>query len=209
MSETTRRHSRSEQRRREILDAALACFTELGFSATTMADIRQRSGASTGSIYHHFKNKEQLAGALYLEGLKRYQQGLISELKRHRQAECGIRGVVAFHLRWVEQHPPWAKYLQDMRRTESVVALDDDIAALNRGFVVQAQQWLSPFIERGQLKSLALDLYLAVLFGPCNEYGRYWLARRTQTDMKGARRQLADAAWAAVRADTDHASSGG
>ena len=55
-------------RRQAILDAALACFTNKGFTETTMEDIRIRSGASTGSIYHHFSNKEMLARALYLEG---------------------------------------------------------------------------------------------------------------------------------------------
>ncbi len=33
-----------------------------------MEDIRKLSGASIGSIYHHFANKELLARALYLEG---------------------------------------------------------------------------------------------------------------------------------------------
>ncbi|HTO27428.1 MAG TPA: TetR family transcriptional regulator, partial [Devosia sp.] len=41
-------------RRRQILDAALSAFLERGYAATSIADIRARSGASTGSIYHFF-----------------------------------------------------------------------------------------------------------------------------------------------------------
>ncbi len=58
----------TELRRKAILDAALSCFASKGFTETTMEDIRKISGASTGSIYHHFSNKEMLARALYLEG---------------------------------------------------------------------------------------------------------------------------------------------
>jgi len=43
-----------------------------------MADIRVRARASIGSIYHHFRSKEQLAAALYVEGLRDYQEGAFS-----------------------------------------------------------------------------------------------------------------------------------
>ena len=67
------RLKRSEGRRREIIKAALTCFTEHGFEKTGMALIREHSGASTGSIYHHFQSKEQLGAAVYLESILDWQ----------------------------------------------------------------------------------------------------------------------------------------
>ena len=49
------------------MNAALELFVTKGFLATTMDDVRRRSGASIGSIYHHFGSKEDLAAALYVE----------------------------------------------------------------------------------------------------------------------------------------------
>src|SRR5688572_22391487 len=114
----------TSKRRREILEAALACFTELGFAATTMEEIRRRSRASTGSIYHHFSGKDELAGALYLEGIQRYQDGLLVALGRHRSAARGIRAIVLYHLGWVEAHHELARYLFQTRRAESVEAVE-------------------------------------------------------------------------------------
>ena len=51
-------------RKQEILQAALACFTEFGVEATTIEMIRDRSGASIGSLYHHFGNRERIIAAL-------------------------------------------------------------------------------------------------------------------------------------------------
>lgn len=101
------RGARTSRRRREVLDAALACFTELGFAATTMADVCGRARASVGSVYHHFKGKEQLAAALFLEGLRDYQQGLLGELQRVDAARPGsgrrlVRAIAGHYLRWVE-----------------------------------------------------------------------------------------------------------
>ena len=61
-------------RKQEILQAALACFTEFGVEATTIEMIRDRSGASIGSLYHHFGNRERIIAVLYLEGIGRSEE---------------------------------------------------------------------------------------------------------------------------------------
>src|SRR5262245_62022698 len=98
-------------RRRIILRTALDGFTARGISATTIEDIRAKSGASIGSIYHHFGSKENLAATLYVEGLRDYQAGLLKDLRRCRSAETGIKAVVAYHLAWIRDHANWARYL--------------------------------------------------------------------------------------------------
>src|SRR6266566_8365174 len=95
---------RSAGRRSRILEAALACFNERGFTATTIEEICQRSGASVGSVYHHFGGKEGLAAALYVEGLRDYQRGFRDVLERNPGAGEGIESLVRHHLRWVGAH---------------------------------------------------------------------------------------------------------
>jgi AcrR family transcriptional regulator len=54
-----------EQRRREqILEAAMACFAQHGYRATSMEDIVHQSGLSVGAIYTYFPSKEELFLAL-------------------------------------------------------------------------------------------------------------------------------------------------
>ncbi|MEI6666799.1 MAG: TetR/AcrR family transcriptional regulator [Acidobacteriota bacterium] len=51
---------RTERSRAQILDAALALFSHQGYRATSTREIAQRAGVSTGSVYHHFKEKETI-----------------------------------------------------------------------------------------------------------------------------------------------------
>ena len=51
---------RSQQRKREILSAALSCFAEEGYHATTNRKIACRAGITEGLIYHYFPNKKAL-----------------------------------------------------------------------------------------------------------------------------------------------------
>ncbi|MBS0384189.1 MAG: TetR/AcrR family transcriptional regulator [Proteobacteria bacterium] len=60
----TRWRRRAEARPDEILDAALAEFTERGFEAARMEDIARRAGISKGGIYLYFPSKTALLEAL-------------------------------------------------------------------------------------------------------------------------------------------------
>ena len=60
MTTPTRRWARTDATQLRILDAATEVFSTRGFSAATMADIVEHSGASIGSIYHHFGGKKEL-----------------------------------------------------------------------------------------------------------------------------------------------------
>lgn len=60
-----RRHAPAEERREQILLAAFSCFGDKGFHATTMDDLVRASGLSKGSLYWHFRSKEEVFLALF------------------------------------------------------------------------------------------------------------------------------------------------
>ncbi|HEV3283142.1 MAG TPA: TetR/AcrR family transcriptional regulator [Solirubrobacteraceae bacterium] len=188
-------------RREEILLAALECFTEHGFAATTIAEICRRSGASVGSIYHHFEDKESLAAEIYLEGLRAYQVGLLGALERNPDAHAAIQALVGHHLRWVEQNPQLALFLMSRRETELRSATEARVREINRAFLPRVGEWVRRQVEAGALRPLPLELWEPVLLGPCQELSRLWLAGHVRTPLKAAERELAETTWRAVKGD--------
>lgn len=69
-------------RRDELLDLAATMFAERGLKATTVRDIADSAGILSGSLYHHFKSKEQMVEEVLTDFLdwlfERYQQILAS-----------------------------------------------------------------------------------------------------------------------------------
>jgi AcrR family transcriptional regulator len=55
---------RGRERVAALLEAAVDCFVEKGYEATTMTEVAARAGASIGSLYQYFPTKEVLAQAL-------------------------------------------------------------------------------------------------------------------------------------------------
>jgi AcrR family transcriptional regulator len=64
-SSGTRRHAPAEERREQILGAAFSCFADKGYHATTMDDLVRASGLSKGSLYWHYRSKEEVFLALF------------------------------------------------------------------------------------------------------------------------------------------------
>jgi AcrR family transcriptional regulator len=191
------RDDATSRRRQAILDAALACFSTMGYDQTTLADIRRRAGASTGSIYHHFGSKEQIAGSLYLDAIRATQDHGIAALLRTRTGRTGIHAQVHAYLDWVEANPDRARFLLWMRHAEFVVP---EIDALNAEVQRRAQAWFAQRIAAGELPDVDPSIRRALVFGPCRHWASRWLAGDTPVTVAQAKRQLAPAAYAALMA---------
>jgi AcrR family transcriptional regulator len=70
-------------RRDELLELAATMFAERGLRATTVRDIADSAGILSGSLYHHFKSKEQMVEEVlrdFLDWLfERYAEIVASE----------------------------------------------------------------------------------------------------------------------------------
>jgi len=119
-------------RKQEILQAALACFTESGVDGTTIEMIRDRSGASIGSLYHHFGNRERIIAALYLEGIGEYAALLEAGLIDTLDAEASVKLFVTSYIDWVVANPDWARFVLHNRGRVEAGELGDQLREVNR-----------------------------------------------------------------------------
>ncbi|MBB3224424.1 TetR/AcrR family transcriptional regulator [Pseudoduganella umbonata] len=74
MSNTEKRHhdpEKARHRRRQVLDAAAACFGRSGFHGASMAEISKAAGMSAGHIYNYFDSKDAIIAAFVEENVER------------------------------------------------------------------------------------------------------------------------------------------
>lgn len=191
----------ARSRRDAILDAALHAFLDHGVADAAIEDICARSGASVGSVYHHFGDKGRLAGAVYATALADYQGRFVAVLAAHPDdPERGVRGVVGTHLRWcLRDRPDLAGFL--LFGGDAARGASEALEELNRDFFAAVRRWWGAHARAGKLRNLELDLAYALWLGPAQEYCRLRLAGRTAVSPRRAGPALADAAWRALRTD--------
>ncbi|MDP7726624.1 MULTISPECIES: TetR/AcrR family transcriptional regulator [Mycobacterium] len=90
-----RRWAKTDATQRRILDAATQVFATKGFTAATIAEVVAGSGASIGSIYHHFGGKSELFLAIF--------EQMADAVERRIQAAVGGLGTSAPDRRHVFQ----------------------------------------------------------------------------------------------------------
>lgn len=139
---------RRDARRQQILDAALACFSEEGFHQTGMAEIVRRSGLSHGAVYGYFPSKDDIIEALADDRHQREALLNVAALQS-RDPIDGLHRLVRAYGAWL--HDPegtpgrrvgvhgWAEALRNDRvRAVVVTGVDVPRAAI------------AELIERGQ-----------------------------------------------------------
>ena len=56
-----------EDKRRQLLDAAVRVFARKGYHASRVGDIAEEAGVAHGLLYHYFKSKDQVLEAVFHE----------------------------------------------------------------------------------------------------------------------------------------------
>jgi AcrR family transcriptional regulator len=102
--------------RTKLLDAALALTREKGFEHTTLQDVAQRAGMTTGAIYGNFENRDELfmvlaqrqwaaikpefrAGSNFAEKMQTLADAVIAAIPERRVAAVGALTFRAYTLR--------------------------------------------------------------------------------------------------------------
>lgn len=191
-------HYSSASRKLKIIKSALECFNKNGFTQTSIGDVCKKSKTSVGSIYHHFKSKEQLAAAVYLEGIRQYQHGFIRALEKCKKAKEGIENIIRFHLDWVHNNKDWARYLFQNRYAEFMINAEVDFEKLNEESFSRIASWFRNHIESGNIRKLPPDLYSCIIMGPCQEYTRIFLSGKNSTYVDTAFSVISNSVWRAL-----------
>jgi AcrR family transcriptional regulator len=189
--------------RHAILDAALSEFVRRGVAGASIRSISVLSGASVGSIYHHFGDKNGIAGALYIDGLMSYQQGFLETIINAPSTRAGVEAVVHHHARWVSDNAELARFLLTGRDAGLVLVTQLPLKAINRKFFDTVTRWTAPRVHAGELRALEPELLNSLWIGPSQELARHWLAGRSRTSLTEAAPVLATAAWRALSTEGD------
>ncbi len=97
-----------EEKKRDILNAAMRIFARKGAARTKMADIALEAGIGKGTIYEYFNGKEKLFAALFHHMMGDLEHGFKHELQHAtdpvQKLEIFVRVTLSTFLKKYEEH---------------------------------------------------------------------------------------------------------
>lgn len=188
--------------RQRILAAALKLFVEQGYFNTNVPDLSRDSKCSVGSIYHNFKNKEEVAKALYEEGIASFRAALDDCLKRAQDddIEVIIKKLITSFLEFSEANYQLSKYLWLCRHNEFMTGLIMHPTRVGvDSFGRNLTKIIKNGIRSGKLRKLRANIIWTVLFGIPVGYVRDWLDGYNKAPPSVVSGELAELCWRSLK----------
>lgn len=102
---------KQDQRKDQILEAALTVIVENGYERSRMDDIVQSSQLSKGAIYWYYKSKKEVYLSLVDHWVKKYSAGFIGNLEQHNTASEQLKGLFDYFMDQYDHDPAAFKIL--------------------------------------------------------------------------------------------------
>lgn len=149
------KHKKGEETAGRLLEAALALFVEQGYAGTSVPQIAQRAGVSTGLLYYHFANKEALANALYQRWKGAMGEHMRGDLPSELPYRAKFREVFMRLTRFAQVYPDAFNLLELHHHSYLDAASLEARDAAHQPFIA--------LLERGVAQGLIKPLPLALL----------------------------------------------
>ena len=94
-----------------VLDAAARHFAGRGYAAATMRDIAESAGMLAGSLYYHFKGKEDLLAAVYEAGVEQLTAAASAAAARETEPWARLEVACVAHLETLLKQSDYAQVL--------------------------------------------------------------------------------------------------
>lgn len=142
----TPRSDVSEERKAQIFQAALTCFSRKGYHQTTMDDIVAESGLSKGALYWYFESKKELFLSLFQEVMGQFSQTWESIVNEKASATDKLLSSLALFRTEFKEFVPFFGVLME---AWALTLHDEDVENLTRELYEPYLDIMTRIVEEG------------------------------------------------------------
>jgi AcrR family transcriptional regulator len=158
------------EKKQQILDTALLLFVEQGIQATATAKIAKQANVATGTLFHHFSNKQELVVTLYRSIKDELSQSISQNTADNvgssdNQADALKSTIESYWhqaIEWAMSHPLKWQFLQQFANDPQFkISQQQDVMTSSMAFLVEA-------IEQGQQQGILAPLPIPLVLNYCH-----------------------------------------
>jgi AcrR family transcriptional regulator len=169
--------------KRAIFDSAIKVFSDNGYDGATMDDIAAMAGVAKGTLYYHFKSKEEIFKYIITEGMNVIREQMEEEASKEADALSKIKVMCRVQLGLVYQNRDffkvvmsqlWGQEIRQMELRESI-----------RKYIIYFQIYLQKAMDEGAVKKGEASFMAYTLFGTLCAAAVYELINKDENNING------------------------
>ncbi len=158
----------SNEKRQEILKAAIELFSERGFERTTVDEIAARANVGKGTIYLHFENKEKVFIAIIESGIQYMINRMDEILSEPGDFHQRFQEMLRQHLQFAENHRKFYQlFLKERLNLKFIGDKDaqDRILEMHQKVHQQLTEFIQIGIDQDQIRNGDPSIYALAFSG--------------------------------------------
>lgn len=167
--------SRPSSKKQQIEAALVEVVIRKGLSGTSIQDIAQEAGVSPALLYQYWRDRDELAGAVYRRHFHELMERLTARAEAAQGALAKLEAMADEFLRLAEESPRSIQFiLLSQHDLYAGIPREEGLRVLIRGVIDSG-------VDRGEIRKmdvdLAVQLYIGIVIQPV--IGRLYGAGRT------------------------------
>lgn len=107
----SKREEAAQQRRDDIIEAALDLFTRKGYHGGSIREIAKNAGITEGLIYHYFEGKEDIYRAI-VDKMMGMRDEILEHIRLEKSLDENIRTLAGLFVNRIGKNPFWVRFVK-------------------------------------------------------------------------------------------------
>jgi len=193
---------RVQERRQQIMQAAMSCFARKGYHKTTMDDIVAESGLSKGTLYWYFRSKDELFFSLVNSFFLEIQQDMNAIFEQDTSATDKLHSLAYEFARFYEEV---AEFLNVFFEFWMQGTLNEQLNQLFHSMLAEYRGKIAGIIEEGmkagEFKKVDADQLAVTVMAAYDGLWFYKMLMPDEVDLDRASRAFIETLFTGLAAD--------
>lgn len=176
----------------KIQKSALKLFAEQGIDATSTREITKDVGVAEGTLYRHFKSKQDLIDTVYIDIKKGMFEGVVEKIDLRGTIEKNIKAIAKHTIEYFLKNYDCLLFMDMMEKSPKFSpAINEELETIIKPSKVIIEKW----IKDGKLRDVDDELISVVFWDLIIRISRYCHLKNSKT----VEDAYLDIIWSAVK----------
>ena len=174
--------------KRLIFEAAINVFSNCGYNGATMDDIALRAGVAKGTLYYHFKSKEDIFNFTISEGMNIIKEEIEAVIFDEQNPIEKLKALCKIELNLVYKNRDFFKVV--MSQLWGQESRQEELREVMHKYIKYFEKFIEPAMEGGFIKKADPSFIAYSIFGTLFSSAIYELINKSGTSIDDTAEKL-------------------